>query len=90
MKSKKLQVVVGGLALTLVGYVLTGLLPLLAGQFTVYCGAISGLVAVYCVGNVGAQVVAAKAQTDQHRDAVENGVLPPPPPEAPPEGSAVI
>ncbi len=87
MKSTKFLAVCIGLGLILLGYLLTGLMPLLASQFTIYCGAISGLVMLFVTGNIGAQFVAAKAQTDQHRDAVENGILPEPQPDGQSEAS---
>ncbi len=88
MISKKLLTILICLGLIMVGYLLTGLMPLLAGQFTVFCGAISGLAALQLAGNVGAQVVAAKEATDMHKASVENGVLPDGAPEGQPEGSA--
>lgn len=54
-----------GLGLVTVGFIATAFSPVLAGQYTVFVGAISGLCGLFMASNVAAQQVERKGATAQ-------------------------
>ncbi len=64
--SKKLLVVCIGLGLAFLGYVLIALIPIVGPFYVTLIGALTALVGLYFTGNVAAQHVQAKQDTDKH------------------------
>ncbi len=74
--SRKLLVGLIGLGLITIGFLATALSPALAGQYTVFVGAISGMCGLFMVSNVGSQFVDRKGATEIHVAQVKNGQTP--------------
>ena len=74
MFSRKMIIALVGLGLVLVGYALTAFFPILASQFTVFVGAISGILALFMASNVSSQLVERKGATEVHVAKVNAGL----------------
>lgn len=72
--SKKMLMTLVAMGLASIGFLLCAWAPILAGQYTVFVGTISGLLGLFLAGKVAAQHVDQRAATDQHAATVKAAI----------------
>lgn len=69
--SRKMVMAIIAMGLATLGFIATGFSSLLAGQYAIFVGTISGIAGLFMASNISSQFVEKKGIVDQHRATVE-------------------